>query len=236
MKVKCTMKGCDISWDPVRDPGRYHQHAAKENKAPAVIPDVTYFLVARDPLLAHAFASHFKDQAPFEGMSRTKVIHGDIFAQGGGADAMVSPANSFGQMDGGLDLAILEFFGKGLQDRVYDVYRRFGRTVPVGQAVIIPTSDSRCPYLISAPTMYAPMNVEDTFNAYWAMKAVLQAVHEWNLEDVYMGSAFVPIKQQPIRSVLVPGLCTGTGRMHPDTAARQMRKAYVEQELRGSGL
>lgn len=242
MRVRCTTKGCVKKWDPVREAYYLCEHA-EEGKIPAVIPDVTYVLVAQDPLLAHAFASHFQDQAPFKGMSKVEVIHGDLFANyaamEGGPErgvAVVSPANSFGKMDGGIDQKYLDHFGLGLQHRVNEAYARVGGLVPVGQAVIVPTSDMVWPYLISAPTMVLPSDVHHTWNAYWAMKAVLQAVHEWNLEDVYMGSPIAPIKQKQIERVYVPGLCTGTGRMHPDTAARQMRRAYAEMELRGTGL
>lgn len=229
MRVRCTVKECKKEWDPVREAGEicFHSENYKTNTV-VIVPHVKYQLVATDPLLAHAFATQFR------GCPLVEVTHGNILDYE--ADAIVSPANSFGQMQGGIDLAYLKYFGYGLQERVYETYRHVGRTVPVGQAVMTLTSNERAPYLISAPTMYAPMNVEDTFNAYWAMKAVLQFVLDWNLEQVHMVSTLSPIKQRPINKVLVPGLCTGTGKMHPDTAARQMRKAYAEIELRGFRL
>jgi len=44
------------------------------------------------------------------------VYQGSIFDEP--ADAIVSPANSFGFMDGGIDRLYLERFGQSLQDRV----------------------------------------------------------------------------------------------------------------------
>jgi hypothetical protein len=44
------------------------------------------------------------------------VSHGDIF--GLKADAIVSPANSFGHMDGGIDLVYSNFFGWDLEARL----------------------------------------------------------------------------------------------------------------------
>ena len=41
--------------------------------------------------------------------STVEIVHGDIFSRP--ADALVSPANSFGFMDGGIDLAYSRRFG-----------------------------------------------------------------------------------------------------------------------------
>jgi len=48
-----------------------------------------------------------------------EVVEGDFFSQD--ADAMVSPANSFGIMDGGLDLAIRDALGPTIQNDVQRV-------------------------------------------------------------------------------------------------------------------
>jgi hypothetical protein len=55
-------------------------------------------------------------------------------------DAVVSPANSFGFMDGGVDWAYLQFFGMELQTRVQMVIRlqKFQELL-VGSAVVVPT-------------------------------------------------------------------------------------------------
>jgi O-acetyl-ADP-ribose deacetylase (regulator of RNase III) len=45
-----------------------------------------------------------------------EVSGGDIFDLS--ADAIVSPANSFGFMDGGIDLVYSQHFGWGLQERL----------------------------------------------------------------------------------------------------------------------
>ena len=55
-------------------------------------------------------------------------------------DAVVSPANSFGFMDGGIDLAYRNFFGLAIQRRVREVIRdRYGEEAPVGNAFFVPT-------------------------------------------------------------------------------------------------
>lgn len=49
-------------------------------------------------------------------IENVKIHQGSIFDVK--CDAIVSPANSFGFMDGGLDLAISEYFGTHVQERL----------------------------------------------------------------------------------------------------------------------
>ena len=59
----------------------------------------------------------------FDDMEGVEVRQADYFAEP--ADAMVSPANSFGVMDGGLDRAIRDALGFEVQDRVQAVIVAF---------------------------------------------------------------------------------------------------------------
>ena len=53
----------------------------------------------------------------YKGLDFNVEVHNDdIFNYK--ADALVSPANSFGYMNGGIDLAYVKYFGFGLQLRV----------------------------------------------------------------------------------------------------------------------
>lgn len=72
-------------------------------------------------------------------------MQGDILAEP--ADALVSPANSFGEMGGGLDLAIRDCFGFVLQTRVQEQIRKqhYGELL-VGQAIITPLSHASFSY------------------------------------------------------------------------------------------
>ncbi|HEY8919536.1 MAG TPA: macro domain-containing protein [Chitinophaga sp.] len=130
-------------------------------------------------------------------------------------DAVVSPANSFGFMDGGLDYALSERFGWDLEKRLQQLIKALPEgELLVGQAMVIETGDKTVPFLISAPTMRIPtnFNIDTSVNAYLAMKAIL-----------------IKAKQDDrISSVAIPGLCTGVGRMQPIIAARQMFQAYKE--------
>ncbi len=172
----------------------------------------SYLLRDTKPEMAAAW------QRCFGGDDSVQVSTGDILDRR--ADAIVSPANSFGFMDGGIDLAYSRHFGWDLQDRLQRVLREeHDGELPVGQAVIIETRNAAIPFLISAPTMRVPMNVADTLNAYLAFRAVIRAVKQHNRSGVL-----------PIRSVLCPGLGTAVGRMPLDRCARQMWAAYIYAE------
>ncbi|MEZ6139182.1 MAG: macro domain-containing protein [Zavarzinella sp.] len=87
-------------------------------------------------------------------------------------DAIVSPANSFGFMDGGIDHLYSQHFGWQVQRRLQDTIRtRHHGELVVGQAEIIPTDDARIPFVIAAPTMRVPMILRDTVNPYLAARA-----------------------------------------------------------------
>lgn len=163
----------------------------------------------------------------FAGIASVRVSCGDIFSTKSGpidpddpidikADAIISPANSFGFMDGGIDAVYTYQFGAGLQERLQALIARdCGGELPIGAAVIVPTLHDDIPWCISAPTMRIPGNVADTVNAYLAFRAALRAVLAHNESGL-----------PRIRTVLCPGLATAAGKMPVARCARQMRKAW----------
>jgi O-acetyl-ADP-ribose deacetylase (regulator of RNase III) len=153
-------------------------------------------------------------RSAFDNCSDVEVSCGDIL--GLDADVIVSPANSFGFMDGGIDLAYSRHFGWNLQKNLQKIIRdKYYGELPVGNAVIVETGNPAIRYLISAPTMRIPQDVSETVNAYLAFRAVLIVVKEFNEES-----------SSKIKSILCPGLGTLTGRIAPETCATQMKKAY----------
>jgi O-acetyl-ADP-ribose deacetylase (regulator of RNase III) len=154
-------------------------------------------------------------QNAFADVPEVTISCGDIFDHT--ADAIVSPANSFGYMDGGIDLAYSKYFGShlGASLRALLVERHYGE-LPVGQAVLLATGHKSIPFLVSAPTMRVPSSIGRTVNVYLAFRAALIAVATYNEQA-----------ETPIRSLLVPGLGTGVGEVPAERAARQMRLAYT---------
>ncbi|MCX7748798.1 MAG: macro domain-containing protein [Clostridia bacterium] len=125
-------------------------------------------------------------------------------------ETIVSPANSYGFMDGGIDKVYTDFFGIKLQNAVRDKIDFLGGALPVGKAFTISTGDDRIKYLIVAPTMELPGPVP-AHNCYFAMSAILREVGKNNGR---------------YSQVYCPGLCTGVGNVDNDLAAEEMAKAY----------
>lgn len=150
----------------------------------------------------------------FDKIENVEVVDGDILKQQG--DAIVSPANSFGYMDGGLDLKYSQHFGWELEQKVRsELEENYFGEIPVGQALIVETQLDSIPFLISAPTMRVPSDVSATVNAYLAFKAIIQACLSHN-----------KVSAKKINTVLCPGLATGEGKMDADKCAKQMFEAY----------
>jgi len=62
-------------------------------------------------------------------------------------DAVVSPANSFGFMDGGIDALYMNFFGSDIQMRVRrQIYDHHDGELLVGEADIVETGSSDIPF------------------------------------------------------------------------------------------
>lgn len=67
-------------------------------------------------------------------------------------DCMVSPANAFGLMDGGIAAAITAFFGSQLQRRVQaHILKHYLGEQPVGTSFIIETTHPQHPFLAHTP-------------------------------------------------------------------------------------
>lgn len=166
---------------------------------------VEIHLCALDVAMARAWSKHFGSQPG------VTIHEGDILTKR--ADAILSPANSFGFMDGGIDLAYSHFFGWDLQDRLRERLRReYSGELPVGSAVIVSTHHQDIRYLVSAPTMRVPANIADTVNVYLAFRSALLVVKA----------------AAETKSLLSPALGTGVGGMPVERAARQMYAAYAE--------
>lgn len=166
----------------------------------------------RNQGLVDAWTGWFKDEA-----GEVVIECGDIFD--GPADCIVSPANSFGIMNGGIDAAYTERFGTIVQERLQKIIRdEYWGELPVGEAVMVRTDDPEYPWCISAPTMRVPESISNTINAYHAFRAVRRAVERHNNNN--------PRATWQIKSILCPGLGTATGKLDYDLCARQMLCAY----------
>jgi O-acetyl-ADP-ribose deacetylase (regulator of RNase III) len=156
----------------------------------------------------------------FKDCPEVEIFSGSIFETD--CNTIVSPANSFGFMDGGLDLAISNYLGWQVQERLQaKIKEKHHGELLVGQAELVKTDHPKIPYLISAPTMRVPMILKGTVNVYLAMRAILLLIKHGQLDDE------TPIREV-VKAVAISGLGTGVGKVPAEICAKQMRAAYDE--------
>lgn len=126
-------------------------------------------------------------------------------------DCVVSPANSYGLMDGGFDLALSGYFGWGLQERVQEyIVKNFKGEQPVATSFIIDTGKDDI-MLIHTPTMRRPFAVKDPMIVYQCTRTSLMCALENNVE-----------------SIVIPAFCGEYGEVSPKVIAKLMYEAYKQ--------
>ena len=201
---------------------RLHHHVGPD----AVVPDRDYvpkaslaLVLPAITLVGPAKLARAWTQA-FCGVPDITVVRGNIFDQPGGT-ALVSAANSFGVMQGGLDAQYVRAYRQhnvDIQTRVIEsIFACYHGELPVGQALVVPTPEHpQWPFLIVAPTMRTPQTISRSMNPYLAFRALLLAISDWNNRH----------QEAQITQLACPGLGTGVGHIAPSRAARQMRAAW----------
>jgi len=154
-------------------------------------------------------------RATFEENPEVDIVAGSMLQQH--ASAWVTPTNSRGSMDGGLDAIIKNHLGASIQQRVQqEIGRLYGALLPLGCATCVATGHDQPRYLISTPTMTGSSeDISDSLNVALACAAAFQAVHMQNTREP--GS---------IRSVALPGLGANTGKVPVEICADLMWTGY----------
>jgi O-acetyl-ADP-ribose deacetylase (regulator of RNase III) len=153
--------------------------------------------------------------AAFQDLPCVEVVLGDLLDVS--PDAVVCPGNSFGDMGGGFDQAVDDHHGGRAQPAVMQAIaaRWFGELAVGSSLVVEVPGATRVRFLVMAPTMRVPGNRAHSIGAYLATRAALVAL----------------VQHAPgtpaMRSVAIPGMCTGVGGMAPAEAAAQMRTAFA---------
>lgn len=177
--------------------------------------DLTLVLVAVDAPMTQAWRTLAADR-PGLVVHEGSVTDVDV-------DAVVSPANSFGFMGGGIDAVYARWFpGISGQVRAASGADR-GSELPVGEAVIVPTGAPRPAWLVSAPTMRQPGErlPADGAAARAAAGAVLRLWRDGSLPD---GRRV----RDTVHTIALPGLGTGVGGLSPEVCAAQVGAAWDE--------
>lgn len=149
-------------------------------------------------------------------------------------DTIVSPANSFGRLDGGFDDAISRAFSpagdylaltKHVQSHLYTEWKGFA---PPGTCTLIPIPETfaetskfgkrfQTKHLALCPTMRIPQSAE------WDREIVYECV--WSLLcaiDKHNSSLSTSAQQDKIQNILMTPLATGIGRVSPQRWANQL--------------
>jgi O-acetyl-ADP-ribose deacetylase (regulator of RNase III) len=172
------------------------------------MPTMKLFLRDRSPELVEEWKLRFRNLPDVE------VSEGNLFDIT--ADAVVSPANSFCFMNGGVDQVIEDKLHcqETLQEKLKTgpIFNGlcFEGELLVGQALAIEVQDPDFKYLISAPTMRVPMEIPGTINVYLAFRAALSVAKNYEgIDEDISKKHNIP----PINSLLSPGMGTGVGRI-----------------------
>ncbi len=175
-----------------------------------VKPPLKVVLVDVNAKVVEAWLAAFADTPEVE------ICKGSILGQH--VDAWVSPTNSRGRMDGGVDAAVKRHLGAGIQLRVQRAIRdRFGGSLPVGSAVCVSSGATNPKFLISTPTMVqSAQDVSETLNVALACAAAFQAIHMQNEK-----------KPGSIESVALVGMGAATGKVPPQVCANLMWTGYT---------
>lgn len=178
--------------------------------------------------------AHKALQYYFHGVQRVAVASGgSILAQDGVVDAFISPANTMGNMDGGIDRVYAEHFGwsfgrpfqdvNPLQRAIDEKYGRARAELPIGESVVAPVEPVAVDgprartvrFLIAAPTMVTPGPIScGSRIVYTAALAAFRACREQH-------------DQGTVNAVACPMFGTGYGKVPPWVAAAQMWEAFV---------
>lgn len=157
----------------------------------------------------------------FEEVTDVEVVNGDMqefLDNHKDVDTIVSAANSFGLMDGGLDAVYVRYFGERLQTAVLERIREehLGEQ-PVGSSMILEIPGTEGKQLIHTPSMRTPQPIIDPRVVYTCTR-----------------SALVIAMKNKAKAIVLPAFGHLTGRVKAELVSNLMYRAY-EDVCRRSG-
>lgn len=149
----------------------------------------------------------------FADVSCVEIVYDDFenFMKIHKVDCVVSPANSFGLMDGGYDLAISKWFSWGLMESVqsYIINNYYGEQ-PVATSFTLDTTVEGVK-LIHTPTMREPDEIREPLVVYQCMRTTLIEAIKNNIQEI-----------------VIPSFGGGTGCLKHETIAKMMYQGYMQ--------
>lgn len=154
--------------------------------------------------MTDAWYQYFKD---IENVEIVNDCFSNFMSEHPEVDGIVSPANSFGLMDGGYDKAIVDYLGYHAQTNVLTVLDAvYGGYQPVGTCLPIPYAKYM---ILHTPTMRTPEPIIDHRVIYDCMRSCLLKAKEMNCE-----------------CIVIPAFGALTGRVTYNIVAKMMYLAY----------
>ena len=182
----------------------------KGNKVISYNPliNMKVYLIDINPKITSLLKEEFKDFEEVE-VVEDNFIH--FMNNHKNVECVVSPANSFGFMDGGFDKAIVRYFGIGVKKEVRKYINNYlyGEQ-PVGTSIMVNIPDSN-KKLIHTPTMRLPSIIQDQAVVYQCMRVTMMMAINNN-----------------IQSIVIPSFGGETGRVDPRLVASYMRQGYQQ--------
>ena len=176
------------------------------------------YLLDKNPEMTNAWCEYFK----YTGVNIITQDFGDFIKEHPDMEAIVSPANSFGLMDGGYDKAIIDYYGPQLMEHVqYAIIEKWYGEQPVGTSMSVQIAnrfytkiyhgafEQFNPILIHTPTMRTPEVIEDPRIIYQCMRTCL-------IEAI----------NQEVESIVIPAFGGCTGKVSPKIIAKMMFLAF----------
>ena len=125
------------------------------------------------------------------------------------ATYVVTAGNSYGIMTGGIDLAVRNYYGYGIQDAIQEIlFFNLKHKLDVGSNIIISTKDIDKPNLVYAATMEYP-KIIDKKVVYKTTYNILKSCYKLD------------------GNIAICGLGAGTGKVPAEDVALENYKAYT---------
>ena len=133
-------------------------------------------------------------------------------------DYLITAGNSYGIMNGGIDLTVRNFYGVELQDEIqWIIVNKCKGLLKIGDLIdILLINDNMFKHLIYVPTMRIPGPVSAE-NVTIAFGAAIEHIFDSEIKKAYSNTNF---------SIACPGLCTGAGGVNVLEAASRMRVVW----------
>lgn len=177
------------------------------------VTELKIYLLDRNLNMCVSWINHFYNLPNVEIVC---MDFADFMKSHNDVDCVVSPANAYGFMDGGYDLAITKYFGNELQMKVQEYIREnLYCEQPIGTSIIVDIPNTNGLKLIHTPTMQVPSLIKDYQIIYHCMRSTL-----------------ITALSSEVKSIVIPAFGGCTGGVPIDKVSEMMWCAYCQMGTR----